>query len=272
MKTILLIFTLFSITSCLPDNQDHSKCQPDNKVKRKQVLLKFQNGDIEKFYYKKRKSVIFVEEDIAIEKSKKHKQKGIIRIGGNWDNNIVYYFIEDNNLRDTVEKAVAIWHEKLEGAIDFIEVKTKDEQENYINIKKADGCWSYVGMIRGPQDMSLGKGCNVGTAVHEFGHALGLWHEQSRSDRDDYIEVKWCNIKEDKIDNFKKRVSSRDQDVGPYNYGSVMHYGRGFFSKNLKITLKSKTETPISFDHPDEPNSLDVAAIRCLYKIDQDCN
>ena len=77
MKTVLLIFTLFSITSCLPDNQDHSKCQPDNKIKREQISLKFQNGDIEKFYYKKRKSIIFVEEDIAIKKSKKHKATAI---------------------------------------------------------------------------------------------------------------------------------------------------------------------------------------------------
>ena len=45
--------------------------------------------------------------------------------------------------------------------------------------------------------MSLGPEClQTSIVLHELLHALGFWHEQSRPDRDQYVEIFWENIKQ----------------------------------------------------------------------------
>jgi hypothetical protein len=67
-------------------------------------------------------------------------------------------------------------------------------------------------------------------------HALGFFHEHTRSDRDKYVTIKWGNIPSDWAHNFKKCTERgcNDLKVG-YDYGSVMHYGRNLGGKEAIV-------------------------------------
>jgi len=141
----------------------------------------------------------------------------------------------------------------VRSAMDRIERNTcirfipKTNQFNYLRIVTTnDGCYSNVGMIGGPQDLSL-QDNNAGTCmifetvIHELLHACGLFHEQSRFDRDDYITVMYDNIEEGDKSQFRKI------GLGPtsyyntvYDYLSVMHYDQYAFSKNNQRSIVSK--------------------------------
>lgn len=57
-------------------------------------------------------------------------------------------------------------------------------------------CFSYVGkvLVNG-QELSIGAFCDhIAIVEHEILHALGFFHEQSRHDRDDYVEIVFENI------------------------------------------------------------------------------
>jgi hypothetical protein len=52
-------------------------------------------------------------------------------------------------------------------------------------------------MRGGRQVIRLSPGATMGTAVHEMLHCIGIYHEQQRSDRNDFIEIRWQNIQPD---------------------------------------------------------------------------
>ncbi|XP_056128942.1 uncharacterized protein LOC130106735 [Lampris incognitus] len=137
-------------------------------------------------------------------------------------------------------------------------------QNNYISIVNKNGCWSHVGRTGGGQELSLNvHGCVYhGIIQHELIHALGFWHEQSRSDRDHYVRINWENIPTHNRHNFNRHTTNNLNT--PYDYSSVMHYGKTAFSKNGRDTI-TPLRSNVRIGQRDGMSELDILKINRLY-------
>jgi len=111
----------------------------------------------------------------------------------------------------------------------------KESPAVFVTSDSTFGCSSFVGMLptRRSQMLQLNPtGClAIGTVVHEILHSLGVLHEQSRPDRDQYVRILWENIMDGMGFNFDlSEYAYADQ---PYDYKSVMHYDAYEFSKGI---------------------------------------
>ncbi|KAI7789686.1 meprin A subunit beta-like isoform X2 [Triplophysa rosa] len=128
---------------------------------------------------------------------------------------------------------------RLKSCIDF---KLRTTEDFYISVEKREGCWSYIGRVSPGQSLSIGNGCGIiGIVEHEFLHALGFFHEQSRYDRDDYVTIKFENILSGYERNFDKYSENTTSIQGtPYDYTSVMHYNKNTFSNGNGSTIVTR--------------------------------
>lgn len=166
--------------------------------------------------------------------------------------------------KSRVTNAIQHWRDNT--AMRFVERTSANASQypNYVRFRPASGCWSQVGMRGGRQDIGLANGCSTGSTIHEIGHAFGLWHEQSREDRDSKVRINWQNITAGKEHNFNQHISDGD-DIGPYDYNSIMHYGRFAFSKNGQPTIDT-IPAGISIGQRSTLSQGDIDAIHAIYR------
>ncbi|KAK3702001.1 hypothetical protein RRG08_017891 [Elysia crispata] len=128
--------------------------------------------------------------------------------------------------------------------ITFREVDSNYKGKPVLDFMKGYGCWSHVGREQAYpfQEMSVAESCIMkGIILHELGHVIGFWHEQSRPDRDNYVTFVQKNVNRRESYNFKMETWGDIDNFGiPYDVGSIMHYGSTSYSKNGKVTLRSK--------------------------------
>lgn len=146
-----------------------------------------------------------------------------------------------------------------------IKFRPKTEQDvDFVSIQNDQfGCYSSVGMRKNKQVLMLGGDeCfeKKGTIIHEFMHAIGFYHEQARTDRDDYVTIMWNDVPGWAVTNFQKYDQGVIAYFGQsYDYGSVMHYSSYAFSLDGYPTIVPKVCVLFYNVYPVPPNRTKVA-------------
>lgn len=146
-----------------------------------------------------------------------------------WPNSTLFYEF-DASVSPANQQAMLDAMVEISTASDvqFVERTT---ELNFVMIQDFDGGYNFssaVGMSGGMQTIGIQSWHRKFVMVHELFHALGMWHEQSRADRDGYIRINSENIESGSGSQFAIVPSAITN--GPYDFDSIMHYNQFAFS------------------------------------------
>ncbi|KAJ8340228.1 hypothetical protein SKAU_G00348610 [Synaphobranchus kaupii] len=151
------------------------------------------------------------------------------------------------------------------GTSTCVQFRRRTNQRDFVHIQSRSGCYSFVGRRGSGQVVSLSRqGCIYYQIVqHELLHALGFNHEQTRSDRDQHVRILYQNVIRGMAYNFRKIATN---NLGtPYDYNSVMHYGRYAFSSNRQPTIVPIPNSNAVIGRATQMSRNDIIRINRLY-------
>ncbi len=165
------------------------------------------------------------------------------------------------------------------GAMDFLEDSTnvrfvpRGNHSNYIRFVSCPNCngagSSPIGMQGGRQKIRLRMGvASQGNIVHEIMHSLGVYHTQSRADRDSFVCINLNNVIEGTEFNFDRHDGEDYAGVyGAYNVNSVMHYSSCSFSNGTCSQFNPVTPTVLGRNPDGSCNPAFIGGQRLLAGI-----
>ncbi|CAI2337615.1 unnamed protein product [Caenorhabditis sp. 36 PRJEB53466] len=192
-----------------------------------------------------------------------------------WKNGVPFVFHSSLSAvaKNAILKAIHFWYRET-----CIEFRPRTFQKEYLLfIGNDDGCWSTVGRdaSQGKQVVSIGEGCeHFGVTSHELAHALGIFHEQSRFDRDDSVMFNPRVVDRELLFNFAKISPRQMSTYGlPYDVGSVMHYTPTEFSTIPSIPTLTAIDTSLqqTMGQLEGPSFIDVLIMNQHYKCQEKC-
>src|ERR1017187_5869542 len=146
-----------------------------------------------------------------------------------WPNGVVPYTYDSSMtsaMTNEFEGAIYVWQKVAN--LKFIQRTTEDNFIIVTNDGYGHPSDSYVGMIGGPQLLRINTLYPQMDWAHELGHAMGMIHEQQRSDRDTYVTINWGNFTAVSLTNGYAAVNygilTNSINIGNYDYDSIMEY------------------------------------------------
>jgi hypothetical protein len=222
----------------------------------------------------------FFEGDILLGRTKEVAQAGRVKppvargaaIVGDayrWPCAIVVFQVDPSLAKDDPRVRAAIEHWRTNTSLHFVErdATNRSAYPDYILLGAFDdACWSSVGRQGGEQLLSVGGGCTKGNVIHELAHSIGLWHEQSREDRDRYVTINLANIDPAMLHNFDQHITDGD-DIGDYDYASIMHYPTDAFTRNGEPTIVAK-QAGVTVGQREGLSAGDLQAVAKIYEVE----
>ncbi len=199
-----------------------------------------------------------------------------------WPGGVVPYAFEAGLDATQQQQAInAMYEWERRALVDFI---PRTGETAYIYFRDSTGNSSFVGRMGSGQYVNIHDWGQKFIIVHELGHALGFYHEQSRTDRNTYVQINWGNIQPGYSNNFNLIDASSHH--GPYDFDSLMHYDRCAFSICCPVgstcscapTCQTITVLPpyefwqTQIGQRNHVSDGDADTIAYLYGIDADCN
>ncbi|WP_299253425.1 M12 family metallopeptidase [uncultured Aquimarina sp.] len=218
-----------------------------------------------------------IEGDIIVEPDGINKSIGFSDLQRRWPNKTVNYVISQqfrdrdalrpNDMNGMLIRAMHEW--KAKTGIEFVQVNPVNTLD-YVEIMEG-GSAAETGYRNRRQTYYISSAANYGVYLHEWGHVLGLLHEHTRPDRDNYVVVH-PDLKL-KAAYFRAGSSNTTLYTSQLDFNSVMLYPSAPYSNTYDLVRKDNGQPFEAIGYSQGILSEgDINTINSMYSDENNCD